>query len=87
MTRPIGEINGMPGWHQLADGLKRLHAATRLNAGALELQMKANGRVLDIIKRAATTAARPVFTYGTTRLGHGHRTKHDAPPVAVNRIF
>lgn len=86
--RPAEEIKADPATVQrLAQAVRRLDGATRENAEALRLQMTANRRILDLIANAAATAAKPNFSYGGNRLGHGIRAQYAAPPVAVNRVF
>jgi len=72
---------------RLAQAVRRLDGAARENAEALRVQMAANRRILDLIAKAATTAAKPNFSYGGNRLGHGIRAQFAAPPVAINRVF
>ena len=72
---------------RLAQAVRRLDSAARENAEALRVQMVANRRILDLIAKAATTAAKPNFSYGGNRLGHGIRAQFAAPPVAINRVF
>lgn len=86
--RPAEEIKADPVTAQrLAAAVRHLDGAARENAEALRLQMTANRRILDLIAKAAATAAKPNFSYGGTRLGHGIRAQYAAPPVAVNRVF
>jgi flagellar biosynthesis/type III secretory pathway chaperone len=86
--RPAEEIKADPATAQrLAQAVRRLDGAARENAEALRVQMMANRRILDLIATAAATAAKPNFSYGGTRLGHGIRAQYTAPPVAVNRVF
>ncbi|HEV2674065.1 MAG TPA: hypothetical protein VGV37_05945 [Aliidongia sp.] len=86
--RPKEEIKADPDIvERLALAVRRLDGVSRENAEALRLQMTANRRILDLIAKAATTAAKPNFSYGGTRLGHGIRAQFASPPVAVNRVF
>ena len=86
--RPPEEIKADPVTAQrLAQAVRRLDGAARENAEALRLQMTANRRILDLIAKAAATAAKPNFSYGGSRLGHGIRAQYAAPPVAINRVF
>ena len=86
--RPPAEIKAdAEAAQRLAQAVRRLDGAARANAEALRLQMTANRRILDLIAKAATSAAKPNFSYGGTRLGHGIRAQYASPPVAVNRVF
>jgi flagellar biosynthesis/type III secretory pathway chaperone len=86
--RPAEEIKADPAMAQrLAQAVRRLDGAARANAEALRIQMTANRRILDLIAKTAANAAKPSFSYGGTRLGHGIRAQYAAPPVAINRVF
>ena len=86
--RPAEEIKSDPVMTQrLTQAVRRLNGAARENAEALRVQMTANRRILDLIASAAATAAKPNFSYGGTRLGHGIRAQYAALPVAINRVF
>lgn len=86
--RPKEEVKADPvAAQRLAQAVRGLDGAARANAEALRLQMTANRRILDLIAKAATTAAKPNFSYGGSRLGHGIRAQYAAPPVAVNQVF
>jgi flagellar biosynthesis/type III secretory pathway chaperone len=86
--RPPAEVKADPAMAQrLAQAVRKLDGAARENAEALRVQMTANRRVLDLIAKAAATAAKPSFSYGSARLGHGIRAQYSAPPVAVNRVL
>jgi flagellar biosynthesis/type III secretory pathway chaperone len=86
--RPPNEVKADPAVAQrLAQAVRHLDGVARENAEALRVQMTANRRILDLIAKAATTAAKPNFSYGRERLGHGIRAQYAAPPVAINRVF
>ncbi|GGF39023.1 hypothetical protein GCM10011611_51730 [Aliidongia dinghuensis] len=86
--RPQHEIKADPEVAlRLADAVRRLDGAARANAEALRVQMAANRQILDLIAKTAATAAKPNFSYGGQRLGHGIRAQYAAPPVAINRVF
>jgi flagellar biosynthesis/type III secretory pathway chaperone len=86
--RPREEVKADPEVAQrLAQAVRRLDGVARENAEALRVQMTANRRILDLIAKAAANAAKPNFSYGGERLGHGIRAQFAAPPVAINRVF
>jgi len=70
----------------LKGSIARLGVLAKENAAAIDLQMKATRRVLDIIARAANKATQPTFTYGTQRLGYGVRSARNSA-VSVNRVL
>jgi hypothetical protein len=87
-ARPAAEVTADPlATERLAQAVRRLDQSARENANALELQMKANRRILDLIAQTAATAAKPNFSYGGNRLGYGIRGQYAAPPIAINRVF
>jgi hypothetical protein len=64
-----------------------LDVAVKRNARRLEINIKANQRVAEIVARAARNAATPVVSYGGKRMGFGTRADYSTPPVAVTRIL
>ena len=85
-SRPVAETRSHPQAARLGQLMRQLGEHARANAKALELHMKANQRVLDVVVRAAREAIQPSFSYGRERLGYGTRGGRSAA-VAYNRVL
>lgn len=84
--QPPGQLKGEPDAPRLAETLTRLQSLAQDNAQVVDIHMKANRRVLDLVARAARRATTTTFTYGKERMGYGIRSERH-PSVAVNRVL
>jgi len=84
--QPAGQLKSEPDAPRLAETLTRLQSLAQDNAKIVDIHLKANRRVLDLVARAARRATTTTFTYGKGRMGYGIRSERH-PSVAVNRVL
>ena len=84
--QPPGQLKSEPDAPRLAETLARLQRLAQDNALTVDVHIKANRRVLDLVARAARRATTTTFTYGKQRMGYGIRSERH-PSVAVNRVL
>ena len=84
--QPPGSLKGEPDAARLAETLTRLQSLAQDNAKSVDIHLKANRRVLDLVARAARRATTTTFTYGKERLGYGIRSERH-PSITVNRML
>ena len=84
--QPPGNLKSEADAPRLTESLTRLQSLARDNAKSVDMHLKANRRVLDLVARAARRATTTTFTYGKQRLGYGIRSERH-PSIAVNRVL
>jgi flagellar biosynthesis/type III secretory pathway chaperone len=84
--QPPGQLKNEADAPRLAATLARLQSLAQDNAKTVDVHIKANRRVLDLVARAARRATTTTFTYGKQRMGYGIRSERH-PSVSVNRVL